>query len=132
MLRRKLATVTPGMALGYWKARNRPARARLSGESLTMLSPCQVMFPASTLVLGVAKQGVGQARLARAVRAHQGVDLALGNGQRQPLEDLALPGADFEVGDHQLVGHEAPFMVWDWAWAVASAAARMRRRTSGE
>ncbi len=104
-----------------------------------MLSPCQLMSPAVTRYSGMAQQGVGEGRLARAVGAHQGMDLALGDGQRQALEDLAIPGADFEVLDDELVGHEAPFTVWDWAlawvaWAVAvaSAAARMRRRTSGE
>ena len=54
MLRRKLATVTPGMALGYWKARNSPSRARLSGDipsgvgPASRSSPAQVMLPAST------------------------------------------------------------------------------------
>ena len=40
-LRMKLATLRPGTAVGYWKARNIPRRARLSGESLRMSRPIQ-------------------------------------------------------------------------------------------
>jgi hypothetical protein len=46
--RRKLATDRPGIAIGYWKARNRPRRARLSAESLSRLWPCQSTSPELT------------------------------------------------------------------------------------
>ena len=38
-MRRKLATETPGIVAGYWKARNRPARARSSGSASVRSSP---------------------------------------------------------------------------------------------
>ncbi len=38
-IRRKFATVTPGTADGYWKARNRPRRERSSGSSSSTCSP---------------------------------------------------------------------------------------------
>ena len=44
----KLATDRPGMAVGYWKARNIPIRARLSGDILSRLWPFQVTSPAVT------------------------------------------------------------------------------------
>ena len=49
---------------------------------------------AGDLVLGAAEQGVGQGRLARAVRAHQGVDLAGADREVDAPEDLvAAPSA---------------------------------------
>ncbi len=42
----------------------------------------------------MAHQGVGEGRLARAVRAHDRVDLALADGQVDPLEDLVIGGGD--------------------------------------
>ena len=45
----KLATLRPGIAVGYWKARNRPRRARLSGDSVRMSRPFQITSPALTL-----------------------------------------------------------------------------------
>ncbi len=46
--RMKLATLSPGMAVGYWKARNMPSRERLSGDSLRTLRPCHVTDPPVT------------------------------------------------------------------------------------
>ena len=43
------ATLRPGIAVGYWKARNSPSRARLSGESARMLRPFQMTSPPVTL-----------------------------------------------------------------------------------
>src|SRR3954452_1670130 len=44
-MRRKFAIDTPGMATGYWKARNRPAWARSSGSAAVMSSPLNVIVP---------------------------------------------------------------------------------------
>ncbi len=44
-VRRKLATDRPGIAVGYWKARNIPRRARLSGESARMSMSFQITSP---------------------------------------------------------------------------------------
>ncbi len=38
-IRRYLATVTPGIATGYWKAMNRPIRERSSGSASVMSCP---------------------------------------------------------------------------------------------
>src|SRR3954454_22536557 len=44
-MRRKLATDTPGIAAGYWKARKRPARARSSGSASVRSSPRKTISP---------------------------------------------------------------------------------------
>src|SRR6185312_3584655 len=54
------------------------------------------------LEVRVAHHGVGERRLARAVRPHQGVDLALADGEVEALEDLFLAGADVEVANFEL------------------------------
>src|SRR5215210_772496 len=52
IMRRYLATVTPGMATGYWKAMNRPARARSSGSASVMSSPSKRIRPSVTSRFG--------------------------------------------------------------------------------
>ena len=44
-LRRKLVTVTPGIACGYWKARKRPRCARSSAPISVTSSPSKRMLP---------------------------------------------------------------------------------------
>src|SRR5690242_11402664 len=51
-IRRYLATVTPGIATGYWKAMNRPARARSSGSASVMSSPLKRICPSVTSRFG--------------------------------------------------------------------------------
>src|SRR5689334_5205031 len=51
-MRRYFATVTPGMATGYWKAMNRPARARSSGSASVMSSPLNRIWPSVTSRFG--------------------------------------------------------------------------------
>ena len=51
------------------------------------------------LIGGVAEQGVGERRLARAVRPHQRVDLAAGDVEVDAAQDLALLGAHVQVSD---------------------------------
>src|SRR3954447_3278168 len=51
-MRRYLATVTPGMATGYWNAMNRPARARSSGSDSVMSSPSKRICPSVTSRFG--------------------------------------------------------------------------------
>ena len=69
------------MATGRWKARNSPARARWCGVHRQQVLPVQLDPPAGDLVTGVAHDGEPERALARAVRAHQGVDLAPANLQ---------------------------------------------------
>src|SRR3954469_6080132 len=51
-IRRKLAIETPGMATGYWKARNRPRWARSSGSAPVMSSPLKAIEPSVTSYSG--------------------------------------------------------------------------------
>src|SRR5438093_7989497 len=51
-VRRKFATETPGIAEGYWNARNTPARARASTGSFKRSTPSSSTRPRSTLYLG--------------------------------------------------------------------------------
>src|SRR4051812_2683387 len=51
-MRRYLATVTPGMATGYWKAMKRPERARSSGSASVMSSPSNRIWPSVTSRFG--------------------------------------------------------------------------------
>jgi hypothetical protein len=44
-MRRKLATETPGIVAGYWKAMNSPARARSSGSASVRSSPFRRIWP---------------------------------------------------------------------------------------
>ena len=92
-VRRKFTTDTPGISVGYCIARNRPRLARSSAVSAVMSSPFSSTCAGGDHVAGAAHDHVGQRRLARAVRAHQGVDLALAHGQVDPAQDLlALNG----------------------------------------
>ena len=104
--RMKLATDRPGIAVGYWKARKRPSRARLSGDSLRMSRPFQMDLAALDDVGRVAHQRVGEGRLAGAVGAHDRVDLALADGQVDPLEDLVVGrrgGRDAQAADDEVL-----------------------------
>ena len=47
--RMKLATLRPGIAVGYWKARNSPRRERLSGDSASRSRPFQRTSPPLTM-----------------------------------------------------------------------------------
>src|SRR3954462_11640435 len=51
-IRRKLAIETPGMATGYWKARNSPRWARSSGSAPVMSSPLKAIEPSVTSYSG--------------------------------------------------------------------------------
>src|ERR1700729_142992 len=51
-VRRYLVTVTPGTETGYWKAMNRPIRARSSGSASVMFSPFQMIWPSVTSTTG--------------------------------------------------------------------------------
>ena len=43
--RRNVMVATPGISIGYWKARNTPLATRSSGLISMMLSPFQRMSP---------------------------------------------------------------------------------------
>ena len=56
-------------------------------------------LPVGHLVVGFARQHMGERRLAGAVRAHDGRDLSLLDGQVQPVEDLFAVDLDVQVLD---------------------------------
>ena len=45
---RKVMVATPGISIGYWKARNRPLAARSEGSSAKMSSPSSSTSPSVT------------------------------------------------------------------------------------
>ena len=88
--RRKLSTLTPEIASGCWKPRNMPRAARLVGpEGGDVLAP-EPDAAAGDLVARVGEERLGQGRLAGAVGSHQGVELALADGQRHAAQDLGV------------------------------------------
>ncbi len=106
-MRRYFAVVTPGIATGYWKAMNRPARARSSGSASVMSCAVEEDLALGDLEAGVAHDRVGQRRLAGPVRAHHRVDLAGADVEVHALEDLLLAGGDVQVSDLE-VSHGSP------------------------
>ena len=51
--RRKFATLTPGIDIGYWNARKRRIRARRSGEYSKIFSPLNQISPSVTSYFGL-------------------------------------------------------------------------------
>ena len=47
-VRRNVMVATPGISIGYWKARNTPLAARSSGSMASTSSPFQRMSPPVT------------------------------------------------------------------------------------
>ena len=92
-------TVTPGTETGYWKAMNSPIRARSSGDGVGDVLALEQDLALGDLEVGVAHDRVGERRLARAVRPHQRVDLALADDQVEAAQDLLLACADVKVSD---------------------------------
>src|SRR5690606_30084030 len=72
------------------------------------------------LEVGVPHDHVREGGLARAVRAHEGVDLALVHGQVEALEDLLVPGAHVQVLDLEF-SHVSSCVVGGQAAAVGAA-----------
>ena len=66
---------TPAISTGYWNAMNTPSRARSSGLIASRSRPSYDTSPSVTVV-GMARQHARERALARAVRSHDGVDLA--------------------------------------------------------
>ncbi len=96
-VRRNVMVATPGISIGYWKARNRPLAARSSGSISSTFSPSSSDFAFGHLVLLAAGEHVGERRLARSVRAHDGVDLALVDDEVEAVEDLLALDLDVQV-----------------------------------
>ena len=97
--RKKLSTETPGISSGCWNPRNRPRRARSSVGRSVMSSPARQDAPGGHPVGRVGEQRVGEGRLARAVRAHQGVQRAGFDRQGHAAQDLVVVDRDVQVVD---------------------------------
>ena len=108
------------------------------GDSLRMSRPFQMTSPPLIDVGRVAHQGVGEGRLARAVGAHDRVDLALADRQVDALEDLVLRGGDGRdaqaaddevlVGRRWLVGHGRVRAPWSGVGSDGAGGGRDARR----
>ena len=98
-VRRKLTTETPGTSVGYWNARKMPGLGALVGRQVQDVLALVEDLPRGHLVAGAARQHVGERRLPRSVRAHDGVDLALVDAEVETLEDLLTLDLDVEVLD---------------------------------
>ena len=98
-LAQELETGTPGISSGYWKARNMPGLGPHVGRPGGDVLAPEPDRAARHLVGGVAEQGVGQRRLARAVGAHQGVELALAHDQVDARRISVSVDGDVEVLD---------------------------------
>ena len=106
-VRRYFVTVTPGIATGYWKAMNRPIRARSSGSASCNVLTLEQNPAVGHLEAGVTHDRVGERRLAGPVRTHQRVDLALADLEIEAAEDLLLADADMEIADLEQRRHQA-------------------------
>ena len=73
-----------------------------------MSCPRNQTWPLGHFVARVAHDRVRQGAFARSVRPHQRVDLALADGQVDPLEDLLVGHVDMQVFDHQCLGVMLP------------------------
>ena len=93
--------LTPGIAVGYWKQRNRPSRARASAREREQILATEGHRATGHDVLGMTHERVREGALARAVRPHQRMDLALRNLEVDPFEDLLALDCRVEAGDRK-------------------------------
>ncbi len=92
---------TPGTSTGYWNARNTPLAARSSGAMSENALAVEQNLAFGDFVIVLAGQHIGERRLAGAVRAHDGRDLALLDRQRQAIEDFLVLDLDMQIFDFQ-------------------------------
>ena len=97
--------MTPGIDVGYWKARKMPGLGPFVGLELEQVDAVDGRRALGDFVIRVAHQGVAQRALARAVRPHQGMDLALADRQVDPFEDLLAIDRDVQVVDLENFAH---------------------------
>ena len=92
--------------MGYWKQRNRPeAGPRVRGQREQILA-AEGHGAAGDDVLGMAHERVRERALARAVRTHERMDLALRDLEVDALEDLlALDGRVEALDREDRLGH---------------------------
>ena len=98
-VRRYLVTVTPGHRDRVLEGHEQAHPGALVGVGLGDVLALEDDLTLGHLEPRMAHDRVGERRLARAVRAHQRVDLALADGQIHTPEDLLLTGADVKVSN---------------------------------
>ena len=103
-IRRYFVTVTPGIATGYWKAMNRPSRARSSGSASVMSSPSKRICPSVTSRFGWPMIALASVDLPEPLGPISAWISPGRDGQVHALEDLLVLGLDVEVLDLEL-GH---------------------------
>ena len=101
-MRRYLATVTPGIATGYWKAMNRPIRERSSGLASVMSSPLKVIVPSVTSRLGWPMIALARVDLPDPFGPIRAWIDALLDVEADALEDLLALGGHVQVADLEL------------------------------
>ena len=84
---------------GVLHGEEQPGLGPLPRRQASTSTPSRVTDPAEHLVAGPAHDHVGQRRLARAVRAHDGVDLAGADREVDPREDLLAGHAGPQAAD---------------------------------
>ena len=95
-------TVTPGNRVRVLEREEEAELRALVGAESRDLLAVEERLAAGDLVGGVAHQRVGERRLARAVRAHQRVDLARAHREVDALDDLgAVLERDVQVFQFQ-------------------------------
>ena len=92
---------TPGISIGYWKARNRPLRGALRRIEAENVLAIEQHFALGDLVIFLAGEHIAQRRLARAVAAHDGMHLASRNDEVHALEDFAIFDPRVQVADFE-------------------------------
>ncbi len=86
--------VTPGISLGYWKARKRPRRARSSGLKFQKIFAVHQNFSRDYAVIGMSGQNLGQRAFPRAVWAHQCVHFASRNTEGKAAHNFLIADGD--------------------------------------
>ena len=77
----------------------------LVGRHGQQVLPVQLDASGRNLVSGMAHDGQAERALTRAVRAHQGMDLAPANGDADSLEDRLVADVDVEIVNRKGVVH---------------------------
>ena len=120
----KLALLTPGISHRVLEREEKPLAGAFVGFQAEDFLAVEQDAAAGDLVIRVAGDGLGQRAFARAVQAHDGVNLALGHFQVEAFDDGLVVDADAKVFDDERLIHGV------WEEGTASAVAD-RPRTGG-
>ncbi len=132
--RRNWTLETPGISTGYWKPRNRPDRGAFVRFEFEQILAHEGHAAAGHLVARPAAEHVGKRRLARAVGAHDRVNLARADFEREAAEDFGAADfgvevVDFQHHDSSLAGARTaqPWSPMPWKLSSSSPARNQKR-----